>query len=642
MKDIQKKSVGLLMLGIILTAVIMLTGIKDLSATYALSDTQAFSLYIPEGTTASPGDKVYVELKTDKSKWEHISISMRSTTSNDSFIIYLKDIKSSNPYFILPDGTDNSSNSKTGVKVGETYEIRSIYLFPICKTNSCKAESYATYKSDDNTPYIDVENKKYVTVKANNEEMPVSNNSMSLEYLKFLNNDVQFGDKVYVDLKYSSTDEIAGCSMWLKDSLGTALYYPLEDFKTKPYFNVGRTPDRNIPLAGTYNVTGLTCFGKEQMYTFNSSDNLAFLSDKVFSEKLAIKDSGNKPINSNFDITYFSLQDTEVSVGDTVNVIMPTNIGVTTVLLTFYNSETNKSLPVYLKGLEKRFFVVPSTVEPGTYELQSIVVNNFEHIYTVINNNGEAQLFEDQHLASNKLNIDFSKKLVIKSAVQNTKTLTINNRDFSEEVKNKIMTLDEDAVITVYTYGATVISKDMFEAIKETRKTLIIEYGESEWVFNGADIENPKSIDVSMIISDITTKNFNKSLISNLPQKSKLLTFSDNGNLPGKVLIRLKSIDLDNLFAEDNLYIYYYDKDNDGLMKVAMEIYINHNSDYVLANKEIKANFVSKDTKDLSLNTMDIEPTVKDDNTTLYYLIGTGIALLVIIITILILKRKKK
>lgn len=657
LKEVSKKSVGLILGAFLLIIFILLIGIKDMIGTFALSDWEGFTaLYIPEGTTAAPGEKVYVDLYADYHMWEYISISMKSTSSGDEFIVYLKNINSNKAYFVLPEPGNTQSSNPNGAKVGETYELRQVNLFGYCYNQSnCsnKTASYTTYPVE-GKPSINSFNKKYVTVKdSNDEKINTGTQGMSIENFKLLNNNVQFDDKVYVDLKYSSSEEITGCSMWLRDNYSNVLYYALEDFKTKPYFKVDRTTDRKIPLAGTYDVVGLTCFvnnNKDRSYYyFTSLDPTLNSIQYDFNSTLVIKDSSTKPINSNFNISYFSLQDTEVSVGDTVNVIMPTNIGAPTILLTFYNKEADKTLPVYLKGLEKMYFVVPSTAEPGIYELQSIVVNNFEHIYTVLNNNGEAKLFEDQYLANNKLNIDFSKKLVIKDAVQNTKTLTINNGDFSEEVKNKIMALDEDAVITVYTYGSTVISKDMFEAIRETRKTLIIEYGESQWVFNGADIDNPKAIDVRMIVSDITSKKFNDSFINKLPSKAKLLIFSDNGELPGKVLIRLKSIDLDNLFGEDNLYIYYYDQDVDGLMKVAMEIqknngyydfYINHNSDYVLVNKEIKENFVSDNTKYLDLNTKNNVKVDQDNNYMLYYIIG--FVLVALMVTLLVIIKKKK
>lgn len=196
----------------------------------------------------------------------------------------------------------------------------------------------------------------------------------------------------------------------------------------------------------------------------------------------------------------------------------------------------------------------------------------------------------------------------------------------------------------------TVIHQNLFQALQGTKRTLIIEYWESEWIFNGEDIINPKNIDVSMMIKDITNKDFkNSSLISDFPAKTKLLTFSNNGTLPGKVLIRLKSMELDKLFGEDNLYIYYYDLDEDKFLKVAMEVqkengyyefYINHNSKYILTEKKLKNQYIAKSDEILSLN-QDETKQEKKKNINFYFLI-TGILLVLGIAIMIIIKRKKK
>ena len=151
-------------------------------------------------------------------------------------------------------------------------------------------------------------------------------------------------------------------------------------------------------------------------------------------------------------------------------------------------------------------------------------------------------------------------------------------------------------------------------------------------------------------IKKITNKDFkNSSLISDFPAKTKLLTFSNNGTLPGKVLIRLKSMELDKLFEEDNLYIYYYDLDEDKFLKVAMEVqkengyyefYINHNSKYILTEKELKNQYIAKSDEILSLN-QDETKQEKKKNINFYFLI-TGIILVLGITIMIIIKGKKK
>ena len=657
MKKISKKSAGLLVVAIALILVITLTGIRDLSSTYAMKDWEGITgIYIPEGTTAAPGEKVYVDLYADYNMWEYISISMKSTTSEDEFTVYLKNIHSNKAYFILPEPGNTQSSNPNGAKVGETYELRQINLFGYCNNQtdcSDKTASYTTYPVDGKVSINSFE-KKYVTVKSPNTTPTTQTDKMTIESFKLLSNNVQVGDKVYMDLKYSSTKNIIGCFLLLENQQEDLLYYTIKDLNTKPYITIESTTSGKIPLPGeTYNVTTMVCQSENdnQLINISSNKNFANAIHYNFDSKLTIKESTDGTITSNFNIPYFEMATTEVNPGDIVNLQMATNVNAISTILIFHNKEKNETLPVYLKGQEKMFFNVPTTVKSGTYELQKIIVKDYTHTYTITNDNGKAQLYEDQNITNNKLSIDLNKKIIVKEPIENKKVLILNNEDYTEEIKNKIIGLDEDAVITVYANNITLIDKGLFEAIRETRKTLIIEYGESEWIFSGTDIENPKSIDASMIISDITNKNFEGSFITSLPQKTKLLTFSDNGELPGKVLIRLKSIELDNQFGEDKLFIYYYDKDTDGLMKVAMEIqkdngyyefYINHNSKYILANKEIKGNFVSSDTDYLKLNTKSITKKEKGTDYSIYViLIGVVIGIILIIYKLIPRNEKK-
>ena len=669
MKNISKKSAGLLVIAIALILVITLTGIRDLSSTYAyfvdangnnyIIDKNGFgNLYILEGTSAAPGERVYLELNAEKNKWEYISVFLNSVDSDHWFVVYLKDINTARPYFIIPYEGDGHTNGSSVPRVGEKYELGTVVLWEKCideNGNICdKTKSYTTIKTNTSATYMDVGERKYFTVKSPNNQAETNTQKMTIEKFSFLNNDVKYNDKVYIDFKYSSTVNIKGCSLWLYNTEPTTSYLslPIKDFNTKPYVLIERTTAGNIPLAKTYKLMTMVCTPEN-----DQGETIAFTQDKFldtiqynFNSEIRIKESTDSIMTSDFRFVRFNIVGTEAQAGDEVTAEVVTTKPISSTLLTFYNPETKETLPVYLKGVEKTYFTIPSTAKAGVYELQNIIMRDSKHTYTIINDNGKAIVYEDQYQTNNKITVDINKKLTIKEAETNKKVLIFNNEDYSEEIKNKIIGLDEDAVITVFANNMTLIDKGLFEAIRETRRTLIIEYGESEWVFSGTDIENPKSIDVSMIVSDITNKNFGASFISSLPKKSQLLTFSDNGNLPGKVLIRLRSFKLDNTFGEDKLFIYYYDKDADGLMKVAMEIekengyyefYINHNSDYILANKAISGKYVLKDTDYLKLNADEIieaEPG-KDYSP---YIIIAGVVIALILIIIKIIPKKEK
>ncbi len=503
----------------------------------------------------------------------------------------------------------------------------------------------------------------------NSEANKKTEKDMTLNQFRLLNNNVYFGEKIFIDLDYNSTDKIIGCSLWLKNTIyGNVLYYSLEDFDTKPYIFLDNVNLNRPAVPGEYQITGMTCFfdgftGGGNKYFSIDTDKEEF-THFDFGENIVIKPNDGNHNYSQFKLYDFELLDHEVSVGDTVNAFLSTNIGATSIMLSFYNKSTNDVLPVYLKGMEKRFFVVPSTAISGEYILQYIQIKDSEHSYILLDNNGVYELYEDGILTTNQIDFNLNQTLKINDIKDNTDssngnnddssnnnlTFLFNSEDYNESIKKRIMNLDNKAIITVIADRQTLIQKSLFEAIQETGRTLIIDYEESEWVFNGTDIKNPKDIDVAMLISDITTKNFNTSFVSNIPSNSKLLTFSNNGELPGKVLIRLKSIELDKIFGEDSLYIYYYVQDKDKLDKVAMEIqknygyyefYINHNSDYILTTTELVGNYVSNNKEALKLNTSN-ETTKSEFDSKLLYIIGGSALVVILVITIVLVIRKKK
>ena len=140
------------------------------------------------------------------------------------------------------------------------------------------------------------------------------------------------------------------------------------------------------------------------------------------------------------------------------------------------------------------------------------------------------------------------------------------------------------------------ISADVFEAIKGQDKELVLEGDGIQWVFNGNDVDSPKSLDLNVEIDKIDyTNSANRQELQQAmgDQNALVLTFPNNGKLPGKALIRAK---MDYAFrkylGEENLYVYYYNSVNKKMELVAanidlradgwIEFTIDHNSDFVI------------------------------------------------------------
>ena len=484
---------------------------------------------------------------------------------------------------------------------------------------------------------------------------------MKVEKFAIKNQKIKYGDKVYLEIKYTYPTKVSSCSIWLKGKdYENHLYYAIQDLNKEPYFMMSDNSAGTV-FPGEYQVDAMTCFPQSSsiQYLIENNSSLTY-SNNIFTNEsgnIIVEEETNK-IHTDLNQIHFELIDKVASNGDKVKTNFYTNLDTNSVLLSFYNTTTNETLAVYLKGMEQKHFTIPSTAVSGEYQLQYILIKSSKNnTYTIMNDNGETKLYQNGLLTYSTLKVDFNQILKIENnegdnnnTLENTSTYFFNNENYNEQIQSQINTLDKNAVITVVADNYTVIHQNLFQALQGTKRTLIIEYGESEWIFNGADITNPKNIDVSMMIKDITNKDFkNSSLISDFPAKTKLLTFSNNGTLPGKVLIRLKSMELDKLFEEDNLYIYYYDLDEDKFLKVAMEVqkengyyefYINHNSKYILTEKELKNQYIAKSDEILSLN-QDETKQEKKKNINFYFLI-TGIILVLGIVIMIIIKGKKK
>ena len=151
------------------------------------------------------------------------------------------------------------------------------------------------------------------------------------------------------------------------------------------------------------------------------------------------------------------------------------------------------------------------------------------------------------------------------------------------------------------------IDEKVFNTIKGTNKKLVIGYEDNQIIFNGEDIETPKSIDASIEVRDLSEN----SIISKVVSDGVIISFSDNGNLPGKANIRIKSNKLlDNVIGDKKAYIYKYNEVTNDFTEIDSnvtlteegyyEFTINHNSDYVLVTKKIDKKYLSESEKIVS------------------------------------------
>ncbi|AMC94078.1 hypothetical protein AOC36_08775 [Erysipelothrix larvae] len=185
--------------------------------------------------------------------------------------------------------------------------------------------------------------------------------------------------------------------------------------------------------------------------------------------------------------------------------------------------------------------------------------------------------------------------------VSNVSTGTMTD-DYESVIKDS----NEDSIISIDSTKNSIVKASVFESIRNTSKTIIINNSGIEWVFNGKDIVNAsKDIDSKITISTFVNGGDIVNIESYIQGGNGIIIeFPANGLLPGKALVKIKAdYTLRNYMGDTDLYVYYYNQEDNGLEAVAnkinissagyYEFYITHNSTYIISSK--KANAVIKD-----------------------------------------------
>ena len=272
-------------------------------------------------------------------------------------------------------------------------------------------------------------------------------------------------------------------------------------------------------------------------------------------------------------------------------------------VLVFKHSEKEYVARLNLTGNNKYTgeLEIDQYAELGEYELVQVYIGD------AIGN--ESNYFKGE----NKYKTD-DLELNVKFNVTSKFTPDVVTSTTSEDLVKIVKEAKDGSTIAIDATRDSTVKKEVFEAIKGTDKTIYIEANGIEWVFNGKDIKNPK--DIVTTLGVFYDYDYADNAINDMLDKSLILEFADNGELPGVATVRIK---LDYAFRDyigDKVYVYYYDNDNEDMIRLGevtgeavgqndngwFEFKINHNSTYILSTTKPDKKYIEEKKELVELN----------------------------------------
>ena len=436
------------------------------------------------------------------------------------------------------------------------------------------------------------------------------------------------GDKVNVTIGTSGACNSA-ISIVFKGENGTTFIAQVKDITGNPYIVIP-----NSAVATTYSVSDVLLIGRNSdNTTFTKQYSTSGANPYAFNSSLTVvaKDTNNggtqQPV-AKVSLTSISLGSTSAKVSDKVYVNIQTSEKLNSLKLVF-SSTDGKTFTAYAKDLLiKPYIEIPSSTVAGTYSLTSAIISTSK-ISTAYSKDG----------GNDTEKFNFNSTIEISDGTENT--FIYNNEDVNSDLLTKLYNAPSGTEITINADSNTLINEELFNTIKGKNKKLVINYKDNQIVFNGNDIDSSKTIDISMTVDTVSSNEDINKLVSN----GIVVNFPDNGNLPGKALIRVKATEEVDKVLNDNVYVYVYNESSNNFCIVDTsvkkskdgyyEFTITHNSDYLIVNEKLDSKLVVSQRDGNIVN-------FQKGNGTLLVLITIGVAVIIgAVIVIVVLKKKK-
>lgn len=322
------------------------------------------------------------------------------------------------------------------------------------------------------------------------------------------------------------------------------------------------------------------------------------------------------------------------------------------------NVKLGPTAQVVFKGKEKK---ISSTLHLDNDNIYrgSLEINQYTELgeYTLVevllsdaNGNDNLYMNYDNKYKDSDLNIDL--KFTLTSKYEPDVTTSTIAKDLIDVIKNA----KDGAEIAIDANGDPLVKKEVFDAIKDTDKNILIESNGIEWIFLGRDItKETKDIDVTTAI--YYDYNYEPVDVKNYVDKSLIIKFVSNGELPGVATIRIKLDYTLRDYIGDKVYVYYLDEHNEKMfIEVTgdellqndngwFEFKISHNSTYILTNSKPEEKYINNDVELLKINNKELAEkriqTKRSSNKPLIVLFGIMVIIVFGLAVVLEMKTKR-
>lgn len=544
-------------------------------------------------------------------------------------------------------------------------------------SNATDANATDANATDANATDANATDSNATDANATDANASITDNIIFLHSFKLERNSVKPGEKIFVEIDTSGACN-TGASVVFKNPNGVTFTVQVQDITGSSYITIPKSAlastyvvsdvllvglnSDNTTFTKQYSLTGSNVFNFNSFLTVtakdkndvgnNNSGNSNSGNNNSGSNNSGSNNSGNNNTGNNnsennnkennnsgnnkdtqtvskVTLNSITLDNSTAKVNEKVYINIKTSEKLNSLKLVF-SSTDGTTFTVYGKDLSssKPYIEIPSSTISGTYSLVSAIISTLDSS-TIYSKTGEK--------GTEKFNFNITIK--ISDGAENV--YIYNNEDINSEILAKLYSAPSGSEFTVNADSNTLINSELFNVIKGKNKKLIVNYKDNQIIFNGKDIDNSKTIDISMTVENI----INNENISKLVSKGILVNFPDNGNLPGKALIRVKATDEVMQILNNKVYVYVYNNSSNNFSVIDTnvkkssdnyyEFTITHNSDYIIVNEKLESKFVVSKSSENVVN-------FQKGNKTLLMLIAIGGAIIIAAVIVIIVLKKKQ